>query len=84
MENLSNSIKSLMNRFFSKFPPVSLIGLLVGGVGGWVYYIEIGCASGTCPLTSNPYTSILWGGIIGYLVGDLFRNKQKAETKPKE
>ena len=84
MKNSSNKIQKLKSKFLGMFSPRSLIGLLIGAIGGWVYYIEIGCTSGTCPLTSNPYTSILWGAVIGYLVGDLFRAKQKTETNPEE
>ena len=29
------------------------------------------CASGTCPLTSTPYYSMLVGGLLGALAGDL-------------
>ena len=27
---------------------------LAGGVGGWLYYRYVGCATGTCAITSNP------------------------------
>ena len=33
---------------------LKIIGVLIGGIGGFVYYHFIGCASGTCPITSNP------------------------------
>jgi len=41
----------------------SILGILVGALGGYLYYIKIGCNSGTCPITSNPYLSIFWGGL---------------------
>jgi len=40
----------------------------LGGLGGFLYYYFIGCSSGTCPITSNPFISIAFGGIIGYLL----------------
>ena len=48
---------------------------------GAVFFIvqaafNIGCQSGTCPITSNPYISIAYGAIIGYLLFDLFRKKE--------
>lgn len=44
------------------------IGAVVGGVLGFAYYRWVGCSSGTCPLLSNPYTSILYGMILGSLI----------------
>jgi len=62
-----------------KFIPLTaIIGLVAGAIGGYIYYIKIGCTSGTCPLTSNPYLTILWGAAMGYLVGDLFTKRKPA------
>jgi hypothetical protein len=58
----------------------AIIGLVAGAIGGYIYYIKIGCTSGTCPLTSNPYLSILWGAAMGYLVGDMFTKRKSAAT----
>lgn len=78
------SNKGFKEIFFNILPVPALIGVVLGAIGGWVYYIEIGCMSGTCPLTSNPYLSILWGALIGYLVGDLFRKKKPAASNEKQ
>jgi hypothetical protein len=40
----------------------------IGGLGGFLYYYFVGCSSGSCPITSNPYISIMVGGLMGYLV----------------
>lgn len=45
-----------------------IIGLVVGGGLGFAYYKFVGCSSGTCPLTSNPFISTLYGGVVGALV----------------
>lgn len=55
------------------------LGILLGLLGGYIYYLEIGCKSGTCPLTSNPWTTMAWGGVMGYLVGDLFTKKPSSK-----
>lgn len=46
----------------------SMIGALVGGVAGYLYYKYVGCYSGACPITSNPYITVIWGALIGYLL----------------
>ena len=74
----------LKKRLFKILPLSALIGIILGAIGGYIYYVEIGCASGTCPLTSNPYGSIIWGAMIGYLFGDMFRKKKQAEENVKE
>lgn len=43
-------------------------GLSLGILGGFLYYYYIGCNSGTCPITSNPYISMIWGGAIGFFL----------------
>jgi hypothetical protein len=45
-------------------------------VGGYLYYYFIGCNSGTCPITSNPYISIVYGALMGYLIFDMFKKKE--------
>jgi hypothetical protein len=48
--------------------PRIIIGVMAGGVLGFAWYRWIGCSSGACPLLSNPYTSILYGMILGGLL----------------
>lgn len=45
-----------------------LAGLL-GAVAGYAWYRVVGCATGTCPITSNPYTSTLYGAVMGLMLG---------------
>ena len=42
--------------------------LIIGGAIGFLYYHFVGCASGSCGITSNPFSSILFGAAIGYFV----------------
>ena len=84
MENNSKTEKSLKQKVFSFLPPLTIAGIILGAVGGYIYYAQVGCVSGTCAITSNPYMSILWGGMIGYLLGDMFRKKPKPEIKSGE
>jgi hypothetical protein len=41
------------------------LGILIGGTLGFAYYWTIGCESGGCPITSNPWISTFWGAAIG-------------------
>jgi H+/Cl- antiporter ClcA len=61
MDNKSGAI-------LKKYLPL-LIGVLLGAVGGYLYYRFVGCVSGTCPISSNPVISTLYGGVIGALLG---------------
>lgn len=45
-----------------------LIGAGVGAVLGFAYYKFIGCASGACPITSNPWISTFYGALMGGLL----------------
>ena len=49
-----------------------VIGVVAGGVLGFAYYKFVGCSSGTCPLTSNPYISSLFGSVVGALIASNF------------
>jgi len=57
----------------------AIIGIVTGIIAGYLYYIKVGCVSGTCPITSSPWMSMLMGGIMGYLLGDMFTKKIKKE-----
>lgn len=64
-----------MKEFARKYI-VKIVAILVGGVGGYSYYYFIGCASGTCPITFNPYISVIYGAVLGYLFSDIFKKKK--------
>jgi len=42
-----------------------LLGISLGAIGGYTYYALVGCSTGHCPITSNPWVSTGWGALIG-------------------
>ncbi len=58
--------------------------LLVGALGGFLYWRFIGCNSGTCLIKSVWYWSTLWGAAVGYLVGDFIVDIIKKVKNKKE
>ena len=42
-----------------------IIGAVVGGAVGFAAYKFIGCPTGACPITSNPYVSVIIGALLG-------------------
>lgn len=43
-------------------------GVIIGGIGGFLYYYFVGCASGSCGITGNPISSVLFGGVMGLFI----------------
>lgn len=56
---------------------LTIIGILLGAIGGYAYYHFVGCASGTCAITSKPLNSTLYGAVLG---GLLLSNFKKEKT----
>ena len=49
-----------------------IIGAVAGGGLGFAYYKFVGCSTGSCPLTSDPIISSLYGMVVGALVAGSF------------
>lgn len=53
------------------------IFIIIGLIGGYLYWRFVGCSTGSCPLKSNPYYMIIVGGLFGYLIPDMFYGRKK-------
>lgn len=67
-----------MVRFIQRYR-WTLVGLVVGAIGGYAYYHFVGCASGTCAITSRPLNSTLYGVMMGGLLFNMF-DKEKIKS----
>lgn len=55
---------------------LSIIGILLGAIGGYAYYHFVGCANGTCAITSKPLNSTLYGALMGGLLLSMFKKEK--------
>ncbi len=60
---------------------LTLIGLVVGAIGGYLYYHFIGCESGSCAITSKPFNSTVYGALLGGLTINIFKKENKKITE---
>ena len=68
--NCSNTPKpkSVKEFFKSWYFWKPFLGVIIGGLGGFLFFYFVGCKSGSCAITSNPVSSIITGGVFGFLL----------------
>lgn len=52
-----------------------VLGVTLGALAGLGYYYLIGCGSGTCPITANPVTTMVYTALVGLLVSGAFKKE---------
>ena len=65
---------------WKRYLPMMILAV-VGAIGGFLYYRFVGCASGACPITSNPHISTVYGGVLGTLIGYIVIPGKKKEDQ---
>lgn len=55
---------------------LSLLGIALGALAGYAYYHFIGCANGSCIITSRPLNSTLYGAVVGWVLISMFQSKK--------
>lgn len=68
-----------MKGFLKKYQ-LTIIGALLGAIGGYLYYHFVGCNSGTCAITSKPVNSTLYGALMGGLFFNIFKKEKKRQS----
>ena len=58
-----------------------IAGVILGAIGGYLYWQQIGCSSGTCAITSNWHNSSAYGALMGGLVFSIFKKEKNADNK---
>jgi hypothetical protein len=58
---------------------LTLVGGVVGGAGGYLYWLNVGCTTGACPITSSPVMSAVWGAAMGILVFSMFKTERRKQ-----
>ncbi|MBK9148488.1 MAG: hypothetical protein IPM12_11825 [Flavobacteriales bacterium] len=58
---------------------ITLGAAIAGAAAGYMYYSLVGCASGSCAITSSPVNSALYGALMGGLLATSFGSKRKSE-----
>ncbi len=60
------------------------IWVIGGAAAGFAWYYFVGCATGTCPISSNPYISTGYGALMGVLASGSFSTSKKSEVLDKD
>jgi xanthine/uracil permease len=60
---------------------ITVIGVLVGLAAGYLYWLKVGCLSGSCPITSSPFNSSIYGAMMGGLFFNMFQKDNKQQNK---
>lgn len=60
-----------------------ITGVLAGAAGGYLYWQEVGCNSGTCLITSRWHNSTAYGALMGGLLFSMFKKEKNGNRSEK-
>lgn len=58
-----------------------IAGIILGAIGGYIYWQQIGCSSGSCAITSKWPNSTAYGALMGGLLFSMFKKEKNANNK---
>ena len=53
----------------------TVLFILGGALAGLGYYYLVGCRTGSCPISANPFITMLYTALIGWLLAGVFRKE---------
>lgn len=56
---------------------LTIVGVGIGSIAGFLYWKYVGCVNGTCPITSSPTSSTIYGALMGGLLLSTFKKENK-------
>ena len=71
-QQLYYNMTTLIKKYY-----LTLIGVLIGAIAGYLYWQQIGCLSGSCAITSSPVNSTAYGALMGGLLLNTFKKDDK-------
>jgi len=69
----SSQLKIKLLRLKKMYP------VFLGALAGYLYYHFVGCVTGSCAITSNPWASTIVGAILGASFINKKRNQKNTE-----
>jgi ABC-type branched-subunit amino acid transport system permease subunit len=57
-----------------------VIGAVIGGLAGFLYWKYVGCPTGTCAISSKPLNSTLYFALMGAVLFGSFRKSSSEKT----
>jgi hypothetical protein len=67
-------MKTILTRY-----KLEIAGMIAGAIVGWSYWFYVGCASGSCPITSSPTISTIYGAFLGMTAFSIFKKENKTQ-----
>lgn len=58
-----------------------IAGIILGASGGYLYWQQIGCSSGSCAITSKWHNSTAYGALMGGLLFSFFKKGKNGNAK---
>lgn len=55
-------------------------GAAFGAIAGFLYWKYVGCITGTCAITSNPFRSTIYFAVVGGFLFSLLEKKEKQKS----
>lgn len=78
---MSTSLKMESVKEYFLGHKLEFTGAFTGALAGLAYWYFVGCASGTCAITSNPYISTIYGGVTGWLMFGIFKDRKNSNKE---